>query len=107
MTHTFPTRLPSVLKGRAEVRHALPDQFLVRTMPRPRHAVGHDGRKQRLDPGQKGDGEGRGQHRIDLRQRKLGKGWHRSEEHTSELQSLMRTSYAVLCSQKQNKKSVY
>src|SRR3546814_4130133 len=26
----------------------------------------------------------------------------RSEEHTSELQSLMRTSYAVLCLQKQN-----
>src|SRR3546814_9763636 len=23
--------------------------------------------------------------------------WHRSEEHTSELQSLMRTSYAVFC----------
>src|SRR3546814_10732946 len=27
----------------------------------------------------------------------------RSEEHTSELQSLMRTSYAVFCLQKQNK----
>src|SRR3546814_1458293 len=27
----------------------------------------------------------------------------RSEEHTSELQSLMRTSYAVLCLKKQNK----
>src|SRR3546814_4950104 len=27
----------------------------------------------------------------------------RSEEHTSELQSLMRTSYAVLCLQKKNK----
>src|SRR3546814_5733488 len=29
----------------------------------------------------------------------------RSEEHTSELQSLMRTSSAVLCLQKQNKKT--
>src|SRR3546814_5102525 len=28
---------------------------------------------------------------------------HRSEEHTSELQSLMRTQYAVLCLQKKNK----
>src|SRR3546814_9533745 len=31
-------------------------------------------------------------------------GWWRSEEHTSELQSLMRISYAVFCL-KQNKKS--
>src|SRR3546814_6257658 len=29
---------------------------------------------------------------------------HRSEEHTSELQSLMRISYAVFCLTKQNKK---
>src|SRR3546814_1847083 len=31
----------------------------------------------------------------------------RSEEHTSELQSLMRISYAVFCLQKQNMKTVY
>src|SRR3546814_1668053 len=31
----------------------------------------------------------------------------RSEEHTSELQSLMRSSYAVFCLQKQKKKSVH
>src|SRR3546814_9339699 len=30
---------------------------------------------------------------------------HRSEEHTSELQSLMRNSYAVFCLKKKNKKS--
>src|SRR3546814_8115466 len=30
--------------------------------------------------------------------------WVRSEEHTSELQSLMRNSYAVFCLQKKNKK---
>src|SRR3546814_1427419 len=30
---------------------------------------------------------------------------HRSEEHTSELQSLMRTSYAVFCLKKKNKKN--
>src|SRR3546814_1227965 len=31
----------------------------------------------------------------------------RSEEHTSELQSLMRISYAVFCLKKQNKKKPY
>src|SRR3546814_6918574 len=30
--------------------------------------------------------------------------YHRSEEHTSELQSLMRISYAVFCLQKKTKK---
>src|SRR3546814_10372600 len=30
-------------------------------------------------------------------------GWARSEEHTSELQSLMRISYAVFCLKKKNK----
>src|SRR3546814_6527136 len=30
--------------------------------------------------------------------------WDRSEEHTSELQSLMRISYAVFCLKKKNKK---
>src|SRR3546814_10872492 len=32
----------------------------------------------------------------------LGRHHHRSEEHTSELQSLMRISYAVLCLKKKN-----
>src|SRR3546814_1583364 len=31
------------------------------------------------------------------------RGWVRSEEHTSELQSLMRISYAVFCLKKKNK----
>src|SRR3546814_7410357 len=31
----------------------------------------------------------------------------RSEEHTSELQSLMRISYAVFCLQKKNKKNIH
>src|SRR3546814_2457483 len=30
--------------------------------------------------------------------------WHRSEEHTSELQSIMRNTYAVLCLTKQTTK---
>src|SRR3546814_1109822 len=40
---------------------------------------------------------------LNLRGRKLNSGWkvdHRSEEHTSELQSLMRISYAVFCLKK-------
>src|SRR3546814_4956606 len=32
--------------------------------------------------------------------------WSRSEEHTSELQSLMRISYAVFCLKKKKKKTV-
>src|SRR3546814_4410824 len=32
---------------------------------------------------------------------------HRSEEHTSELQSLMRISYAVFCLKKKNKNIIY
>src|SRR3546814_7312026 len=34
----------------------------------------------------------------------LGSSWKRSEEHTSELQSLMRISYAVFCLKKKKKK---
>src|SRR3546814_2652333 len=34
-------------------------------------------------------------------------GFGRSEEHTSELQSLMRISYAVFCLKKKNKHKVY
>src|SRR3546814_7076286 len=34
-----------------------------------------------------------------------GPSWRRSEEHTSELQSLMRISYAVFCLKKKNNKS--
>src|SRR3546814_6861835 len=42
-----------------------------------------------------------GGERLDHR---LIRAWSRSEEHTSELQSLMRISYAVFCLQKKNKK---
>src|SRR3546814_986540 len=35
----------------------------------------------------------------------IGAGVRRSEEHTSELQSLMRTSYAVFCLKKKTKKN--
>src|SRR3546814_5606788 len=40
--------------------------------------------------------------RIDTANSKLGENDRRSEEHTSELQSLMRISYAVFCLKKKN-----
>src|SRR3546814_3611923 len=39
---------------------------------------------------------------LELRNRVVLEGVHRSEEHTSELQSLMRISYAVFCLKKKN-----
>src|SRR3546814_8963122 len=62
---------------------------------------------------------GRGMHFLDLIQEgNLGlmravekfdytKGFKRSEEHTSELQSLMRTSYAVFCLKKKKRNTQY
>src|SRR3546814_7984117 len=56
-------------------------------------------------------GDGGGRHRLDAR-RDLGQmgvlPWPggRSEEHTSELQSLMRISYAVFCLKKQTNKRI-
>src|SRR3546814_2065794 len=41
-----------------------------------------------------------GQAHSDCGQGSFGESWHRSEEHTSELQSLMRISYAVFCLKK-------
>src|SRR3546814_6867084 len=40
--------------------------------------------------------------RVDRQRLAIGHGQFRSEEHTSELQSLMRTSYAVFCLKKKN-----
>ena len=42
---------------RQHVREALPDQLLVRVMARARHAVGDDGRQQRLDRAEQRDRE--------------------------------------------------
>src|SRR3546814_9796353 len=50
-----------------------------------------DGGRRRVAPGQRGR-SGRGRHFV--------ADPHRSEEHTSELQSLMRISYAVFCLKK-------
>src|SRR3546814_9400617 len=43
------------------------------------------------------------QHRPASDYRELQQAWKRSEEHTSELQSLMRISYAVFCLKKKKK----
>src|SRR3546814_6238760 len=44
-----------------------------------------------------------GDHRLVLKRGRIGKQLCRSEEHTSELQSLMRISYAVFCLTKQKR----
>src|SRR3546814_8483245 len=60
--------------------------------------------------------EGMGQPRALIANRKLGRtvdtldrvfDLDRSEEHTSELQSLIRISYAVFCLKKKNNKNIY
>src|SRR3546814_10731654 len=55
------------------------------------------------------DSIGRGQTAVSLRRRKFFIHVHdsRSEEHTSELQSLMRISYAVFCLKNKTEKSQY
>src|SRR3546814_3022802 len=50
----------------------------------------------RTEPGRKG---------LELMDRGVREDVHRSEEHTSELQSLMRISYAVFCLKKKKKQS--
>src|SRR3546814_3815491 len=44
--------------------------------------------------------------RVEVDRRSDGQDVRRSEEHTSELQSLMRISYAVFCLKKKNKKTI-
>src|SRR3546814_2354670 len=66
-----------------------------------------------VEDGKTGDhGEGPGQRRTHMMAEKTGEGHprrrslcHRSEEHTSELQSLMRISYAVFCLKKKKKQN--
>src|SRR3546814_8505983 len=73
---------------------------------------GRDDRAATRDQNRRKDGKGQGHGRgIDLHarcegprraERQTGPGTRRSEEHTSELQSLMRISYAVFCLKKKN-----
>src|SRR3546814_10242822 len=70
-------------------------------LERPQRQVGH-----RIDQRTIGDVDPARRHRIGLgRNDVLGDRRARSEEHTSELQSLMRISYAVFCLKKKNNKT--
>src|SRR3546814_4863026 len=53
----------------------------------------------RIVPEARATGENAPSHRVFVGRAEIGAAW-RSEEHTSELQSLMRNSYAVFCLQK-------
>src|SRR3546814_8659398 len=77
-----------------------------------RRPCGRKRRRGRRRCGRQGDG-GRRRHEPERQRRAQGSGRQnergtriicRSEEHTSELQSLMRISYAVFCLKKKNKK---
>src|SRR3546814_2128554 len=66
-----------------------------------RGRAGEPRRRLVLSRSQGGGGGDRGSHRL-LERRRGRLTARRSEEHTSELQSLMRISYAVFCLKKQN-----
>src|SRR3546814_9463978 len=92
MTHSFPTRRSSDLPAHACANNT---KTLLRTPAvrgcHPWHRAGR--------PGEAHDAPGR---RIPALPRRPGQQPRRSEEHTSELQSLMRISYAVFCLKKKN-----
>src|SRR3546814_8652641 len=93
LTHSFPTRRSSEL-GLDQLRIA--EQFLVGDPARGHRMVAGDQRVQLF--GQRllvGDAVGH----VEIEPR--------SEEHTSELQSLMRISYAVFCLKKKKQRNKY
>src|SRR3546814_1507383 len=65
----------------------------------------HDALSLKYLDGGHGDGCNNEDDRFSLWRRRFHHFTFRSEEHTSELQSLMRISYAVFCLKKKNKKS--
>src|SRR3546814_3588867 len=76
-----------------------PQRFCRGIIPFERQVVGEQD-EAALQPSQPREQRGERRQRVpgDLDQRHI----HRSEEHTSELQSLMRISYAVFCLKKKN-----
>src|SRR3546814_8418929 len=91
MTHSFPTRRSSELIE--------PDQAAARGQRIVEFgAVGGDHRRRYSAPAPSVDTKRAGRKGIGRRVTS-----RRSEEHTSELQSLMRISYAVFCLKKKNK----
>src|SRR3546814_9454914 len=103
MTHSFPTRLSSDLVAEADPAgdHRQQGADVLRRQQSPvGKALGVDGEGggQQLDaagPVQPAPGD----EDTDLQQM-FGSVWERSEEHTSEIQSLMRISYADFCLKK-------
>src|SRR3546814_3295119 len=107
MTHSFPTRRSCDLQGAARVQGAcrvaargdagVVEQARARRRPhspRPQSFSRESGSPGPQPPCSK---------KIDSRRGAETR--RRSEEHTSELQSLMRTSYAVFCLKKKNNKT--
>src|SRR3546814_8421655 len=95
MTHSFPTRRSSDLDQPAETDE---DE------EQPDHRPDESKCEQRLARGAHRERDDRGQRRRDSDDRApvdaRRADYRRSEEHTSELQSLMRISYAVFCLKK-------
>src|SRR3546814_9813769 len=94
-------KLQSVVQQPIERLDDILDRHSLRREGNPGQQAG--ARQDAVRPGNTG---GRGiERRADPAQRaRIGGGErHRSEEHTSELQSLMRTSYAVLCWKKKRR----
>src|SRR3546814_8125363 len=110
MTHAFPTRLASDLVkiGRRPFAYSMllvgGDVGSINTAERrvERYAAG----KRRAISGGMAGGAVGGAHQVLAARQQLRRRCRfidRSEEHTSELQSLMRSSYAVFCLKKKNK----
>src|SRR3546814_2334721 len=78
----------------AAERDLLHERFLRRFGQVAGHVGGDEARRDHVD---------RDPARTDLLRQRLAEGDDRSEEHTSELQSLMRISYAVFCLKKKKK----
>src|SRR3546814_4632774 len=92
-------RAPEVAEGETRVDDVLDDQDVPsREVDVEVLHYAHDAR------GAGGVAVGRHRHEVDLEGQRDAAGQVRSEEHTSELQSLMRISYAVFCLKKKKTK---
>src|SRR3546814_4231406 len=99
MTHSFPTRRSSDLEKASPLDAPVRRMGYPRMRPRPpaKHRTNASTRQNRADH----DGKRTSRNETLLLPKLAlcaqGHGLRRSEEHTSELQSLMRISYAVFC----------
>src|SRR3546814_3209579 len=89
---TTPGRRGSSVADFVEVTRTTPEKSLTRPLPK----KGGRNNQGRITTRHQGGGHKRAYRIIDFRRR--------SEEHTSELQSLMRISYAVFCLNNKNNK---